>query len=82
MMSSTNPKQNKGGTQRVGGQKTGSRAGALGRRNSSGAQGAGAHGRPEASPQGRGQAGRRGRVDPVPGFLSTSLRLALPESRV
>lgn len=62
-MSSTDPKQNKGGTQRVGGQKTGSRGRCLREGGTAqGRRGAGATGVPEASPQGKGgkRRGRRG----------------------
>lgn len=60
-MSSTNPKQNKGGTQRLGGQKTGSWGRCLREGGTAqGRRGAGATGVPEASPQGKGTRGGGG----------------------
>lgn len=85
-MSSTNPKQNKEGTQRVGGQKTGFRGPVPLGGTAQACRGAGATGVPEANPRGKGgqEAGEAGgSVDPsgACSFLSTSWA-GLAESRV
>lgn len=81
-MSSTNPKQNKGGTQRVGGQKTGSRGRCLREEEQlRGAGRTGSTGVPEASPRaGDKRGGEAGAAwtCPVPAASFQPRGLALP----